>query len=331
MLKEEKRKLLEQVKEQKDEVDNLTIRKQIATNQMRDASVMCTVITRHVGVGPQYPKVRTVSTETDDSIKLKDQLKTSLVSQSSQAKVHTEDISCQTDSTTKRFHNFGVNVKPELTDFGIQVQKDTRTIGVSEDTLNIPCPKCNVAKKTIGVGSSNYADQYLPVSLKSLSANRSKSFNLGEEKLNLNLRYRTIGCQSENYSINKFTQYESKLSSQHSQTETKVLKNESSQYDIRNVSQLTDTHDLSPKKDVYCSTMKVVRLDVSCNTMPMPAVETVPKCAKCSGEPKREESGGMVSRIPRPSHIPTTPTESRKFKRQNTYTKISSENLEDVR
>lgn len=330
-MKEEKRKLLDHLKEQNQNAvnrDTVDHRKQSVSHQRRDQGVMCGVLTRHIGVGPQYPRTRTTSTITDEELtKLNQKLETTFVSQSSQTKIPSKEVGVQIPVTPKHFKNTSISAKPDVKEFGLQVQKETRTIGVSDDdVISNLCTKCNVLKRTIGVGPLDYADQHLPVSLKSLSVQKSKSFNLGEEKLNLNLRYRTIGCQSENFSVHKSSQYEHKSHSQHSQTDSKSYKNESVQYEHSSVSEKTDTHDLHPVKDASCATTRVITIDVSSNTVP-PPVESKVKCSKCSGEAKKEEvsvpTTPIGSRIPRPAHL-TTPTESRKFKRQDTYTKIPS-------
>lgn len=336
---------------------------------------MCGVLTRHIGVGPNYPKTRENSTITDAEIteKLNKKLDTSFVSQSSQTRVASKETGTQVPTSQKQFTNSSVSVKPDIKDFGLQVQKESKTIGVSEDVINsILCIKCSAVKRSIGVGPSNYADQHLPVSLKSLSVQKSKSFNLGEEKLNLNLKYRTIGCQSENFSLHKSSQYEFKSHSQFSQTEHKSYRNEGVQYENKTITQITDTHDLYSKKDASCATNRAVTIDVSSNTLPLPAektkcnkcesreerkkkdassstvkvrthdassntmpvsVENVKtKCSKCISEAKekKEETNVSIgaSKIPRPAHL-STPTEIRKFKRQDTYTKIPVASLDD--
>lgn len=330
MLKEEKRKLAALLKEKNshtigtDTVD--VIKKQpIVVPQIspkKDIGIMCTVITRHVGVGPNYPKMKTISTSTEALNKLiEEQLKIDLVTQSSQTKIlHFVEKNTQTTPLAKPVCNIGVNVTPDKKDVGTLFRKEYNTIGVSDDRIDtIICPKCSVTKRTIGIGPSNYADSHVPISLKSLTSHRSKSFNLGEEKLNFNLRYRTIGCQTESFSVNKMCQYESKSSTQFSQTDTHVLKNKSCQSEHHSHTQTTDTSDLLKLKDTGCNTNVIKKVDASSNTYkPPPEIITTPPHKPT--ETKKDESPG-ISRIPRPATI-SSDHENRKFKRQDTYTKI---------
>lgn len=331
VLKEEKRKLVELLKEKNsrtistDTVDKRPI--VLPPIHKKDIAVMCAVITRHVGVGPSFPKVKTASTSTETLNKLiQEQLKSTSVSQSSQTKVvHFDEKGMQTVAFAKPFCNIGINVRPECKDVGVGFRKEVSTIGVSDDRVDeVICQKCSVAKRTIGVGPTTYADSHLPVSLKSLTSHRSKSFNLGEEKLNLNLRYRTIGCQTEHFSVNKMCQYELKSCTQFSQTEVNVLKNKSCQYERHCFTQMTDTEDLLKTKDASCNTKAVRKVDVASNTVNLPPeIVTTPPS---KNDTRRDESPG-VSRIPRPAAITTSDHENRKFKRQDTYTKIPAQAL----
>lgn len=363
VLKDEKRKLVEHLKEvqQHDVVDN-------KKHSQRDMGVMCGVIMRHVGVGPNYPKTRDNSTITEQEINKK--FETALISQSSQTKVQSKEANTQIPLVPKKYTSTGSVAKPETKEFIVQVEKESRTIGVSDDDVkSILCLKCNAPKRTVGVGPLD--SDLNPVSLKSLTVPKSKSFNLGEEKLNLNLRYRTIGCQSETFSSHKSCQYESKSHNQFSQTEIKQTRNEYVQYESRiNINQITDTNDLMKKRDASCGTSRLVTVDASSNTPVQEkekckkceqikdkrdvGCETIKtrtvdsssntvdniiktKCNKCLSEGKGDKKedkvelkelnvSGSGSRIPRLAHN-STPTEVRKFKRQDTYTKIPAEQL----
>jgi hypothetical protein len=74
-----------------------------------------------------------------------------------------------------------VIAKPRCTDMGVLAVAKTRDIGVSEHTLtDLLCDKCNVRKKSIGVGSvGSFLRSLAPgeenLSLSSLTMSRSKS------------------------------------------------------------------------------------------------------------------------------------------------------------
>lgn len=238
----------------------------------------------------------------------------------------TKEAEIQVEEPKKYFANIGVNIGPTYANAAIQKSIKYTSVGVSDHTIVEEfCSKCRIAKKTIGVGPESNVESVAPISLASL-ANKSKSFNLGTEKLNLSIRNRTIGCQYEASNSHKACQHESTSISKASQHELKVI-NKFIQYESNAATKTTDTKDLAPlKKNVGCEAKEIldkkITFDVGCNTDELP--EKSGRCAKCllkeKDESKRDKDD-TPSRIPR-LQIPTTPTEIRKFKRQDTYTKI---------
>lgn len=238
----------------------------------------------------------------------------------------TKEAGIQAGEAKKYFLTIGLNVKPTCAHAAVQKSVQNASVGISDHTIDEDfCSKCSIAKKTVGVGPENSAESIAPISLASL-ASRSKSFNLGAEKLNLSARNRTIGCQYEANNSNKACQHESVSISKASQHELKVT-NKSIQHEPDAATKTTDTKDLAPlKKNVGCEAKEIegkkATFHVGCNTDELP--EKPGRCAKCLSKEKEEtkkDKDDTPSRIPR-LQMPTTPTEIRKFKRQDTYTKI---------
>lgn len=340
----------------------------------RDFGVMCGVLTRNVGVGHQYPNMKSVSTATingdasqysdkwyNEKVKFlssqNEELKSYVkkvepvlvnqITQTITAAKNTRDCITQTPIPEKLLDNFtqtlqikerlqkideftqtiqvpkqvfhvGSTAKPSAVDTSTQIFSEKKNAGVHVET---PCEKCTVAKISIGVGSEDVAGSHLsPVSLASLTTPRSKSFNLGDDKLNLSLKNRTVGCQSENFGMSVASQYEIK-------THTKACQNiiktshRGVQHEYQTVSKITDTKDLGPAKlNVACEANVLKNTaEIGCNTAYVP--EKAPCNAREKDEILKKEGSPTPSRIPRPQ-VPTTPVEIRKFRRQDTYTKI---------
>lgn len=322
------------------EIDNLDSLNKVPPRPppRRDFGVMCGVLTRNVGVGHQYPHTKTVATLTangdesptysDKWYKEKIKFLTNvvheppvMVTQNTQTTVARKiTIDCgtqidvqkrndnytQTQENKKQVFHVGSTAKPINSDVITQTSVNTRNVGISIET---PCEKCNVPKISVGVGAENTVDAHIsPVSLANLAVPRSKSFNLGNDKLNLSARNRTVGCQYETSTITVACQYEMKTHTKACQNDIVKISHKGSQYEYSSVSKVTDTKGLEPQK-----------ISVAC--------EAVVPCAKCSAKERekeehlRKEGSPTPSRIPRPQ-IPTTPVENRKFRRQDTYTKI---------
>ncbi|CAH2007936.1 unnamed protein product [Acanthoscelides obtectus] len=343
-----------------DGLDSLTSRK--VTPPKKDCGVMCGVLTRNVGVGHQNPNTKSVSTSTLDTegfadkwlhekakllnsnhlLSAPDSYKKFTVSKDTQTQrkiakdasaqfkfepppVPKHDQHCQTAKVRKSVNHVGVLVKTRSSDVSIQKIVDSCTVGSSEDTVDsIICDNCNKLKKTVGVGPDRNEDAYTsPVSLALLNS-RSKSFNLGEDRLNLT-RTRTIGCQYDKHSTNRSCQADIKLKShaKSCQSEPK-LSEKSTQYERNSASKGTDMFELIPsKRHVGCEAKetKPTTTDAASNTHEY-------MCGKCEKEKdemrdsfKKEGGSPTPSRIPRPQ-IPTTPVETRKLRRQDTYTKV---------
>lgn len=407
---------------------------------------MCGVLTRNVGVGHQYPNMKTVSTATAQEIEtnfsdkwLLEKKKflnipktynlndlvyknpvlipkgTQTLLQREKRETHTQtepvqkttkNIFVQTLDDKKYVKDASISAVVKSSDCYIQTSADVKNIGVSENTVNdILCEKCECSKVSVAVRPDTIADGHLsPISLASLAVPRSKSFNLGEDKLNLSSRNRSVACQyepsgyhkacqSKPSGYHKACQYESTSLSKSCQHEVSTSHKSLQSENLTTFTKTTDTNDLGPlKKNVGCEVKEKIKnfSDIGCNTVN----GTTPQCVKCLkekekdkeiGEEKkgwsREKDSGKEkgtgkekesrkeiesgkekdltkekdstkeesykekenkkekhkeivatkkeenltpSRIPRPQ-IPTTPVENRKFKRQDTYTKIPSD------
>lgn len=332
----------------------------------RDFGVMCGVLTRNVGVGHQIPHTKTVSTLTvnnsdetptysdkwykekikfltnqnENDVKVKSQntqtpvaRKTITIDCGTQTPppkvevVKRSDNYTQTSVIAKQVFHVGSIAKPINSNIATQTNVDTRNVGISIET---PCEKCNIVKVTVGVGPENTVDAHIsPVSLANLAVPRSKSFNLGNDKLNLSIRNRTVGCQYETSTNTVASQYEMKTYSKACQSDTVKTLHKGSQHESSLASKVTDTKGLGPEKvNVACEAKELVKkkVDFACST-------DYVSCAKCAAKERekeehmRKEGSPTPSRIPRPQ-VPTTPVENRKFRRQDTYTKIPASSTE---
>ncbi|KAG5874049.1 hypothetical protein JTB14_034625 [Gonioctena quinquepunctata] len=333
----------------------------------RDYGVMCVIPTRDVGVGHKNPYTRnasTVTTENDIGDKwLKEKVqflntqnsltnysfKKLTVSRETQTTLPKEkrDVGVQlenepapstsTGSTQTReiksetCHK-GTLAKVTVSNISVQKTMDSLSVGCSENTIHdIICDKCNTIKKSIAVGPEKNQDNHtIPISLASLSS-RSKSFNMGEDKLNLATRTRNAASQYEPNNINRACQSDIKLksSTKSCQCEQKTS-DKNTQYEKYTITKYTDTRDLTvPRKHVGCET-KIITKDFGCNI-----VSEMPVCTKCERDKeskdanRKDEGSPTPSRIPRPQ-LPTTPVENRKFRRQDTYTKVYSPSNEKI-
>ena len=327
----------------------------------KDFGVNCGVLTRNVGVGHQNPNTKTVSTTTFDDLtvdkwfneKIKFMNSQNLannVSTSTQtpskdsrgvasqtiAKLAKIATSTQTADTKKHYSDASVSAFPQRRDFSVQKSVEVYNVGTSDDTISdVICEKCNVFKCSIGIGPDSSEDAHTsPVSLALLMGPRSKSFNLGDDRLNFSSRSRTVACQHESQGVAKGSQYEANGVSRACQCETKTVSKASqwevksvhknTQYESFSVSRDTDTKDLlTPTRHVACEAKERKNaVDVACNTTDEKNV-----CVRCTNREKEEvakkDGTPAPSKIPRPQ-IPTTPVENRKFRRQDTYTKIYS-------
>lgn len=326
----------------------------------KDFGVMCGVLMRNVGVGHQSPNTKSVSTSTFDNDFADKWLQEKInfmkevvhlpkqvtVTRETQTKLPSEkrDVALQfkfetpqmpkfnsyTQTSQKTVHNVGVMSKVTSSNASIQKSIECCTVGVSDDSISdIFCEKCLVTKKSVAVGPETPEDAYTShISLSALSL-RSKSFNLGEDSLNLTKRTRTTASQYESHTSNRSCQSDIKLSSipKSCQISPKVQEKHT-QYDNWSISRYTDTVDLIVVKKhvaVEANQLRTETREVGCNTC-----DSLIRCSKCDKEKdetkdaiKKDGGSPTPSRIPRPQ-IPTTPVEIRKFRRQDTYTKIYS-------
>ncbi|KAL2731967.1 KN motif and ankyrin repeat domain-containing protein 1 isoform X1 [Vespula squamosa] len=184
--------------------------------------------------------------------------------------------------------NVGVTAKPRCTDVGLEVKinVDTRTVAVGPDPLSI---------RNISLNSIN---------------SRSHSFNYGDD---VNKR-KTRTVKSVGLMVNDL---------------------------VKTATKSVDTDDLiSKKRDFGTSPIKKKLIDVSVGDSIKPHIliscsanycdnckETIKMLAKQVTNNNIEnnmnhQNTNLVSRIPRPSHIALSTSDHKKFKRQDTYTKI---------
>ena len=201
-------------------------------------------------------------------------------------RIEKRDHSTQVAEPFKLKTNVGVTVKPKMSDIGIEVRTDpgTRTIGVGPDPL-------------------------VTRSLSLLSMNsRSHSFDYGDNKLKRKTT-RSVSVMVDDL--------------------------------VRTTVKSTDTSGLAPgKREFGTSPVKKKFADVSVGESVKPHIsiscaanycdnckETIKNLAKqmVNGENNvNHQNTNLVSKIPRPSHIPlnNTTDHRRQIKRQDTYTKI---------
>ncbi|XP_056646149.1 uncharacterized protein LOC130451264 isoform X1 [Diorhabda sublineata] len=322
----------------------------------KDFGVMCGVLTRNIGVGNQIPNTKSVSTATPENDfadkwlheKVKFMQNQSLLQATTSnketqtlvpkgsrdigiqfqfQKIVTPKFSTytQTLDINKHLVERGVLAKAKLSDVSIQKYVECYSIGSSDDTINDNiCDKCNKLKRSVAVGPQNHEDSHTsPISLASLTS-RSKSFNMGDDRLNFTARTRTIASQYESTNINRSCQadLQKPSSTKICQIQPKMV-DKNTQYEKFTVSRLTDTKDLTVVNNVSCEAKeeKLETVNTGCNT-----VADLTICIKCDKEKenlKKDGGSPTPSRIPRPQ-IPTTPVENRKFRRQDTYTKVYS-------
>lgn len=342
-------------------VENINKRERPPPPPRRDFAVMCSVLTRNVGVGHQYPHTKSVSTNTikedpqdkfadkwlTEKIKFfandnpsfllpqkpvvitkgtqtllpKDKKETS--SQTLSQQKNSYDSCTQTLRISKSVNDVGVLATIPKCNAVTETIVQTNTLGISDDTIDDDlCLNCTSNKLKLEEDNS-ISNEKLSISLASLNVARSKSFNLGEDKLNHIPRRQTVGCQYEPYHSHKASQYESKTQSTASQNSLEI-NHKAVQHESLKFSKITDTKDLNlDKKHVACNTQntKIETTEAACNTVEL-LEKTCVKCTKKEKEDFKKDDTVTPSRIPRPQIPSTTPVENRKFRRQDTYTKI---------
>lgn len=203
--------------------------------------------------------------------------------------VEKRDQFAQASEPFKMRANVGVTVKPRVSEIGIEVRTGPGT-------------------RTIAVGPDPLAAQ--PISLHSLNS-RSYSFNYGDTKVKRKAT-RSVSVMVDDL--------------------------------VKTTAKSTDTSGLTPKKREFgTSPIKKKYTDVSVGESVKPHIsiscaanycdnckETIKNLAKQivnnAENNMNHQNTNLVSRIPRPSHIPLNNSmdQRRQFKRQDTYTKIPS-------
>ncbi|KAL1492603.1 hypothetical protein ABEB36_010840 [Hypothenemus hampei] len=309
--------------DQEKKVEPLTPRK--------DCGVMCGVLTRTVGVGHQYPHTKhawTLTTEFADkwlpdkveflnsqsnvvtitkgtqTFQGKEKRDMGIQASILEPKKVTLHHSVQTDVILKPLLcHVGSLAKTPCSDIGVQKTINYQSIGCSDDKIDsMICDRCSALRSdSDGVNNST------PVSLAALS-NRSKSFNLGDERLDFKKKSRCIAiqCDSHVFSSSKSSQVTVVTKSKATQHEIKYMEKQV-QYENNGISRSTDTQDLEEK-------LKLIDRASS------PIVKEEKEMEESKEFKKDTVAGPSPSRIP----VPTTPIETRKFRRQDTYTKVYS-------
>lgn len=331
------------------------VKKESSPLPRKDFGVMCGVLTRTIGVGHQYPNTKHASTITtefaDKWMPEKEKFLNSQPFLSAKITIHKgtqtflgkekRDMGIQTSilhptKVTVAGHTQTDHVKPVVShvgslavprssEIGVQKNVECLSVGTSNDTIDdVICEKC----KALKIPARKNEEPTTPVSLAALS-NRSKSFSLGEDRLDHQTRTRTVASQYETTltQISKGSQVELTTRSKSTQHDIKIA-DKNTQCEVYTMSKLTDTKDLivahmekQPPKTVeravspvFPNEEKEVSEEKSCDKCTSREMET-------SREFKKDSLGSPTpSRIP----VPTTPIEARKFRRQDTYTKIYS-------
>lgn len=309
--------------------------------QKCDVAVMCSILTRDVGVSTNLIKTRAVASQFDENFIEKAQ--TSTVGTQMNLKLIEKKInSTQTREIFQK--SIGVNVSVEKVDFSSIFQPETRTLGISDDTVNDQI-NLKTTKQNKAVGTDS--EQKSKISLKQMDSKRSLSFSLGEnEKLNLkknqstqyshSIDKKTIGTQSIVNSQNKSTQKLIETQSQATTTSgllklidssintNKILLNDSGmnteQTTIETDTKSSNTEILPIKKDASCGEEQksphilIKCADNYCDTC-KDHIKNLAKLFSFSSSGICIEQTNL-SRIPRP----TTIKNDKKLIRQDTYT-----------
>lgn len=294
--------------------------------QKCDVAVMCSILTRDVGIATNLIKTRAIAIQSDDILVEKKQTST-IGTQMNLKLIEKKIISTQTPEILKK--TVGVNFSIKKNDFSAVFRPETRTIGISDDTVtDIPSTAT--------------------ISLKQMDSKRSLSFSLGEnEKLNLkknqttqynySIDKKTIGTQSKVNSLNKSSQ---KIIETQSQTTTtcgllklidssintnKILLNDAGvnteQITVKTDTKSSNTEILPIKKDVSCGDEQksphilIQCADNYCDTC-KEHIKNLAKLFSFSSSGNCVEQTNL-SRIPRPT---TAIKNDKKLVRQDTYT-----------
>lgn len=288
----------------------------------KDCGVMCTVLTRNIGVGHQCPNMKDASTITTEyadkwlpektkflnletspnKISITKGTQTFPGKEKRDHSVQTVEIKPITVSTVTQTDNIQKILKSVAT----QQKIDSNSIGISTDKVNTVCDKCKSLEHKSSVDPK-------PLSLAALDTTSKHTVNSSNKTIISN----SIGLQYD-YTVDKSdksSQVEVTLRSKSTQHQPKSTE-KSTQHETYSSSKLTDTKDLpvpEPKPRVDRATSPhAMEKEVSEEKMYEKSVVKEPDV------PKESPSSPTPSRIP----VPTTPIEARKFRRQDTYTKV---------
>lgn len=317
--------------------------------QKCDASVMCSILTRDVGVSTNQAKSRTIGSQSDGisysehdiehlvqrSLESRKKCTSTVGTQMNLKLIDKKNMPTQTNLIVKK--SIGTNFSIEKNDFSSIFRPSTRTIGISDDKID-DLIYLKVKQQSIAVGTETETNS---ISLKQMDAKRSLSFSLGEnEKLNLKKNQttqytfttdkKTIGTQSKINSSNKSSTTSGLIKLIDSSINTNSVK-------LNDSAMMTDA---ALVRDSAVNTeMQPVRKDVSCGEE-QKSPHILIKCADnycdtCKEHIKNlaklfsfSSSGLLVeqtnlSRIPRPTALKN----DKKLVRQDTYT-VSEEFVE---
>lgn len=203
----------------------------------------------------------------------------------------------------KHLRSYGVNCSPRMSDAQVYFHPETRTVGVSEDSIDMQCEKCVNESNTLSSLNNNKK-----LSLATLNVVRSKSFDYSDRSPLKKPRTRSVACGP----LLRITGTKS-----------------------------CDTSDLVGRsKDIGVNTVKRKLVDAAVGDS-VQKTTYFNICDKCSNTIKSvakdilNQSRGdlstaaspLVSRIPRPTTLPQqlSSPDKPKFSRQDTYTKTFPE------
>ncbi|XP_069694060.1 KN motif and ankyrin repeat domain-containing protein 1-like isoform X2 [Periplaneta americana] len=131
---------------------------------------------------PEIPPVLLIVERRDVAIQYEDNL-------------HCKEAFSQTEDVSRRLVEVGVLARPRYFETGVEVKPKTRDVGISNSSVSdVECDKCNVKKRSIGVGNryfSNPVSEDVSISLSNIGITQNKISDLS---VSVKKDTRTIGC-----------------------------------------------------------------------------------------------------------------------------------------
>lgn len=305
----------------------------------RDAEVMCSVITRNVGIATQSTRCRTLGVGSDSievppqPIRYSSSMQTELSMHDvlsrleaelqiqnirqklikekpvmknigSQNDVSTKNNFCQVNPSTKSV-GVEISIKPTTAEVAVEAKTEYKN---SSCTANIvqKCAKCEEQKKIDESSMNGYTNSS---SLSLLNIIKDKPV---ESKLNLKDKVtKHIGTQVTPFTESKQTQSSPRCDTKSTQQSTTTY-SKSQQYDLVGVAKYTDTANLIDIKDQQSNTTHPQLVDASCgeNIKPHVMISCADNyCDTCKEHirslAKAFSAASDISRIPRPTTLLT--------------------------